>query len=241
MNARSFWTDASSMLNSDGMGRPREFDLSTARSAIRDEFWQRGFAATSVDNLLAATGLGKGSFYAAFGDKRAAFLGALREYSGAQVEAMRARCRASPRAIEALRTVVQPDLRPRGCFLLNCAFELAPQDTEVGALVHETFVAFQAVLADSIRQAVADGDLPASTRPLDLAAALLAIAQGQLSLSRAGLSKTVLESVSRSAARALLGSGDPPITPAATGGRARGVPTGEHEQRQGRRGRSAPR
>ena len=70
----AYWTDASSMLNSGDMGRPREFDVSTARSAIRDEFWQRGFAATSVDDLLAATGLGKGSFYAAFGDKERLYL-----------------------------------------------------------------------------------------------------------------------------------------------------------------------
>ena len=229
------------MLNSGGMGRPREFDVSTARSAIRDAFWQHGFVSTSVDDLLAATGLGKGSFYAAFGDKRAAFMGVLREYSRAKVEAMRAGCSASPRAIEALRTVVQPDLRPRGCFLLNCAFELVPQDTEVSALVHETFVALQAVLADSVRQAVADGDLPASTRPLELAAALLATAQGQRSLLRCGLSKTVLESVGRSAARTLLGSGDPPITSTTTSPRARGVRTGEHEPRQRRRGRSGPR
>jgi hypothetical protein len=88
---------------------------------------------------------------------------------------------------------------------------------------------------------VAYGDLPASTRPLELAAALLAVAQGQCSLSRAGLSKTVLESVSRSAARALLSPGDPSITPATTIRRARGVPTAEHERRQGRRGRSGPR
>lgn len=226
------------------MGRPREFDLSTARNAIRDEFWQRGFAATSVDNLLAATGLGKGSFYAAFGDKRAAFLGALREFSGEQVEAMRARCAASPRAIEALRTVLQPDLRPRGCFVLNCAFELTPQDAEVSGIVHETFAALQAVLADTIRRAVADGDLPASTPPLELAASLLALAQGQLSLSRAGLSKTVLESVNQRAACALLGPGDPrlaPAKPATPVRRERAVPAGEHERRQGRRGRSAPR
>jgi len=233
----AYWTDASSMLNSGDMGRPREFDVSTARSAIRDEFWQRGFAATSVDDLLAATGLGKGSFYAAFGDKRAVFLEVLREYSGAQVEAMRAQCGASRRAIEALRAILQPDPWPRGCFLMNCAFELAPQDAEVSALAHRTFVALQAVLADGVRQAVADGDLPASTRPVELAATLFTIRQGQRSLSRAGMSKTVLESVSRSAARALLGPGEPPTTTAKAVPRARGARAGEHERRPGRPGR----
>ena len=229
------------MLNSGGMGRPREFDISTARSAIRDAFWRHGFASTSVDDLLAATGLGKGSFYAAFGDKRAAFLGVLREYSRGRVEEMRAQCSASPRAIEALRALVQPDMRSRGCFLLNCAFELTPHDTEVSALLREAFVALQAVLADGVRQAVADGDLPASTRPLELAAALLATAQGQRSLLRCGLSKSVLESVGRSAARTLLGPGDPPITPTTTSTRSRVVRTGEPEVRHGRRGRSGPR
>ncbi len=237
----SIWTVASSMLNSGGMGRPREFDISTARSAIRDAFWRHGFASTSVDDLLAATGLGKGSFYAAFGDKRAAFLGVLREYSRGRVEEMRAQCSASPRAIEALRALVQPDMRSRGCFLLNCAFELTPHDTEVSALLREAFVALQAVLADGVRQAVADGDLPASTRPLELAAALLATAQGQHSLLRCGLSKSVLESVGRSAARTLLGPGDPPITPTTTSSRSRVVRTGEPEVRHGRRGRSGPR
>ena len=223
------------------MGRPREFDLSTAQGAIRDEFWGRGFAATSVDNLLAATGLGKGSFYAAFGDKRAAFLGALREYSDAQVEAMRAQCSAAPRAIEVLRGIMQPDLRPRGCFLVNCAFELTPQDAEVSALVHETFVALQGVLAGSVRRAVADGDLPASTRSVDLAAALLAVAQGQLALSRAGVSKAVRESVGRSAARALLGAGEPPVKPAPTSPRTRDERTGERGRRRGAGGRSGAR
>ena len=154
---------------------------------------------------------------------------------------MRAQCSAAPRAIEVLRGIMQPGLRPRGCFLVNCAFELTPQDAEVSALVHETFVALQGVLAGSVRRAVADGDLPASTRSVDLAAALLAVAQGQLALSRAGVSKAVRESVGRSAARALLGAGEPPVKPAPTSPRTRDERTGERGRRRGAGGRSGAR
>jgi hypothetical protein len=45
--------------------RPRKFDESDVVAAARDEFWSRGYAVTSVDDLSAVTGLGKGSLYRA--------------------------------------------------------------------------------------------------------------------------------------------------------------------------------
>ena len=45
--------------------------------AARDQFWLHGFNGTSLDDLTVVTGLGRGSLYAAFNDKRALFLRAL--------------------------------------------------------------------------------------------------------------------------------------------------------------------
>ena len=39
-----------------------------------DVFWKDGFAATSLDDISAATGLNRPSLYGAFGDKRALYL-----------------------------------------------------------------------------------------------------------------------------------------------------------------------
>lgn len=62
-----------------GMPRPREFDENRVLLAVRDEFWDKGYAATSMDDLLRVSGLGKGSLYGAFGDKRSLFLRVLRD------------------------------------------------------------------------------------------------------------------------------------------------------------------
>ena len=62
------------------MPRPREFDEADVVAAARDEFWTRGYVATSVDDLTTVTGLGKGSLYGAFGDKHGLFLRALDDY-----------------------------------------------------------------------------------------------------------------------------------------------------------------
>ncbi|MGH8920910.1 MAG: TetR/AcrR family transcriptional regulator, partial [Actinomycetes bacterium] len=56
------------------MARPRKFDEQTVVRAARDQFWRTGYTATSLDDLMAATGLGRASIYAAFGDKHALFV-----------------------------------------------------------------------------------------------------------------------------------------------------------------------
>ena len=72
------------------MARPRTFDESDVVAAARDEFWSRGYAATSVDDLTAATGLGKGSLYGAFGDKHSLYLRALDDYISSSLDDVRA-------------------------------------------------------------------------------------------------------------------------------------------------------
>ena len=62
-------------------------------AAARDEFWKRGYAATSVDDLTAATGLGKGSLYGAFGDKHSLYLRALDDYISSSLDDVRASLR----------------------------------------------------------------------------------------------------------------------------------------------------
>src|ERR1700730_534574 len=56
------------------MARPRQFDEERVLQAARQQFWSTGYAGTSMDAIAAATGLGKGSLYGAFGDKHQLFL-----------------------------------------------------------------------------------------------------------------------------------------------------------------------
>src|ERR1700738_3636772 len=72
------------------MARPRKFDETDVVAAARDEFWTRGYAATSVDDLTNVTGLGKGSLYGAFGDKHGLFLRAPNDYTGSALIGVRA-------------------------------------------------------------------------------------------------------------------------------------------------------
>ncbi len=59
-------------------GRPRGFDPADVLKAASERFRTHGFAGTSLDDLVDATGLARPSLYAAFGDKRAIYLAALK-------------------------------------------------------------------------------------------------------------------------------------------------------------------
>ncbi|MDX2817181.1 helix-turn-helix domain containing protein [Streptomyces sp. PA03-5A] len=52
-------------------------------------FWARGYAATSLEDLTGATGLGKGSLYGAFRDKRQLFLRVLDDHRAEQLDGVR--------------------------------------------------------------------------------------------------------------------------------------------------------
>ena len=123
------------------MARPREFDESDVVAAARDEFWSRGYAATSVDDLTTVTGLGKGSLYGAFGDKHGLFLRALDDYIGTALDGVRAQLRDPrhsaydrlARHIRAQARDIAADKSRRGCMMAKSAAELSATDDDRGA------------------------------------------------------------------------------------------------------------
>ena len=56
------------------MARPREFDEDRVIEVLTRVFWEKGYEATSMQDLVKATGLLKGSLYGAFGDKKALYM-----------------------------------------------------------------------------------------------------------------------------------------------------------------------
>src|SRR5258707_14830700 len=115
------------------MARPRGFDEGEVLRAARDQFWSTGYAATRVDDIAAATGLGKGSLYGAFGDKHQLFLRTFDDHCAGLTEAVRRaldgpdtgaheRLRAH---VLAVANATPPDVCPRGCLLAQGPAELA--------------------------------------------------------------------------------------------------------------------
>jgi TetR/AcrR family transcriptional regulator, transcriptional repressor for nem operon len=193
------------------MARPRGFDEKQVLNAVRDQFWDAGYAATSLEDLMRVSGLGKGSLYAAFGDKRQLFLRALRSYTDDNHDHLRKALAEAPRALDALRTILEPPIgdptdagKRRGCLMANSTLELGNADPEVLDHAHRTYETSTALIGDCVARAQHEGDVPADADPIALARALLAAQQGLLFMSRTGLDTATLTATARSLVKQLL-------------------------------------
>lgn len=164
------------------MPRPRAFDLGHTLDAALDTFWSHGYTATSAQDLVDSTGLGRGSLYNAFGSKRGIFVAALQRYESQQtsrlVETLEQEGTPPRERIRAvLMSAVEGESAEtsgrRGCLMVNSALELAGQDAEITALVRRNFARVEEALAACIRTGQTEGTLDKSHDPRGMAQYLL--------------------------------------------------------------------
>jgi TetR/AcrR family transcriptional repressor of nem operon len=183
------------------MPRPRKFAEAEVIAAARDQFWKEGYAATSLDDLTAATGLGRGSFYGAFGDKHALFIRVLTAYCEEQALAVRAAlkgsgspCRRLVKFIRQAGVAVAEDTDRRGCLMAKSAAELAATDTEVAQIVKKTIDSLHASIRSCIEEGQFAGELDPTADATALAGTILALVRGLEALGKAGASPELVTS-----------------------------------------------
>lgn len=186
------------------MARLREFDTDEVMEAVINAFWNRGYEATSLTDLMAATGLQKGSIYKAFGDKRSLFLKALQSYLD-RVYSLSLQTLDEPNSEQALSTWFQLLLdsaaRPseaKGCFALNSLIEMAPHDPDVARMLEYQHSRIGKLLERAIAQGQKDGVFRRDLSAQQLQRVLLVVANGALASSRASFLQSALPDVAAS-------------------------------------------
>jgi TetR/AcrR family transcriptional repressor of nem operon len=158
------------------MARPKAFDLDTVLDHAVNAFWSKGFEATSVQDLVDSTGLGRGSLYKAFENKEKLFRDALRRYdmvwTGRQEDVLAGAGTVQDRIRTLLMAVVDEETTlgaPRGCLAVNAAIEVADHDTAVRDLVRGVFERMENALCAAIEAAQRAGEMTATDPARDLA------------------------------------------------------------------------
>jgi len=193
------------------MGRPREFDEDIALDAIMGVFWAQGFEGTSMSDLVGATGLKKGSLYAAFGNKRAMYHKALALYDrtliDATVQGLKGGGTARSRIEQFLDGAVSrasSGTGGRGCFVCNASIDQAPTDAGTARLVQASLARLEAVLADVVSELGAGTGGPDMGADTHLQARhLMSVYFGLRVLAKAGAATAVLEDAQRAALASL--------------------------------------
>jgi TetR/AcrR family transcriptional repressor of nem operon len=183
------------------MARPREFDADDALERATRLFWTKGFEHTSLDELCAATGLGRSSLYAAFGDKRELYLRTLARYEERSAARIATALDGKPirEGLAAFLAALIDDIVAgpgrRGCFIGNCAAELARLDRIAAARVRASLERIDAAFLEALAQAQLRGELPPDADVAALARFLTAGIQGLRLVGKANPDRAGLEDI----------------------------------------------
>ena len=148
------------------MGRPRQFDDDTVLEAAMTTFWSKGFEATSVADLVQATGLNRASLYGSFGPKQDVMAEALAHYDRTRVEPMLEMLRVG--GIDgilgffsqfATLAAESPDMAALGCLLVNTTTEAATINPAFAAATGRYRRRLAKAMCAAVEGAVSAGDL----------------------------------------------------------------------------------
>jgi TetR/AcrR family transcriptional repressor of nem operon len=171
-------------------GRPREFDEAEVLDTAMRLFWERGYERTGIADVVAATGVLRGSLYAAFGDKRGLFLAVLERYRDGWMASL-AGLGAGP-VLPGLRAMLlhlaeaSQAAGGRGCLAGNTAGEAFVGEEAVRAAVRAMLDEVAGTLAAALRRGQEAGEVSRARPPEAQAWLVMAVLEGLLLLGRAG-------------------------------------------------------
>ncbi len=188
------------------MAGKKAFLPEQALEAAMNLFWKQGYEASSIEDVVQSTGLGRGSLYDTFGDKHALYVAALKCYltkipaeitsheqpQGSLTETLE---RYFQHWIEVL--LADPDRR--GCFLVNATMEMAPHDTEINHITQSALQTLEENFYRLLINAQVRGELPWTYDPHQGAHFLLGILISIRVLARAKQDRSVLQDVVKTA------------------------------------------
>ena len=177
------------------MPRKPEFDRQRALEQAMKLFWRRGFHASSLEDLLAATGLSRSSFYAAFTDKRTLYTECLNLF-GERTRALLHHDYDSRKPLDAISGFfrhtlfgVPPERVTWGCMMVNTVLELADSEDALQQRAMRLLGAIEQDFEALFAQAVELGQIDTTFTPRELAAHVMTLNQGLRVQSRQKLSR----------------------------------------------------
>jgi len=188
------------------MPRKREFDEQEALNKAMHLFWRKGYADTSVRDLVVHTGVAHAGLYKAFGDKERLFEAAVRKYAIDQQKAMYAPMEskdAGRAEIEAFFTKVIAAAKDgrfaHGCFVANTAVAFGSDPGPVGELVRGNLCRQVKAFRNALTGAKQRGEIGGQVDVKKVGAAFAAIFHGMSAIVRAGASPALIEEAAKSA------------------------------------------
>lgn len=184
------------------MVRTRSFDPSAALTQVVDLFTAKGYAETSMEDIVKATGVSRYGLYGTFGNKRELFEQALDQYAEQMGKAAFIRLTEPDATLEHIRTLFHERIDDlyscadvRGCMFIHTAMELAPGDADMRDVLQRFIKRMMAAFRKGLESAQARGEVRTDLDAREASAILASTMFGIAVLGRMGFPRDTLECI----------------------------------------------
>ena len=188
------------------MARPKEFIPDDALEKAMQVFWHKGYEATSMEDLLTAMDLNRGSLYDTFGDKRTLFLKVMDRYCTTFVGPKFTLLDQPGPALPTLRRFIGDmidgglaDPQRRGCLIANTVMELSRHEKEIAGTLRQALTMVEDTFFKVLARAKQQGELKPDKDPRALARFLTTMMQGAIVMIKAGASADMVKQTAETA------------------------------------------
>ncbi len=171
-------------------GPEKQFDREEVLGKAMELFWNQGYAATGMTQLLNHMGIGRQSLYDTFGDKKSLYLASLERYFAFLGEQWKLALDAPGSPLGNLKRLLHrmtefaEESGFCGCFIGNAMAEFGDDDEDVRQVLGTALNRMEEMLAGVLQEAKEVGELSPQARPRDLAKLLVVTTQGAALLSK---------------------------------------------------------
>lgn len=150
------------------MARNKEFDYTEKLEIARNLFWEKGYNATSMHDIVAALGINRSSIYDTYGNKHNLFLLSLTNYAVYKENQYLKAASAKETAIDALEYIIRDVVRQtltdnKACLIVKTIFEVAAADKEIKSFLIKKGAVLQSILEKYIAQAQKDNSIKSNS------------------------------------------------------------------------------
>lgn len=197
------------------MGRPPKIVRESVLDSAMHCFWERGYSQTSIDDLVMATGLQRGSLYFYFSDKKALFLAVLEHYKKEVVVKRRHLVDSASNAREGIEIFFAETLKTIdganfywGCLNTNTASQLHQiTEPEILEWIKAGVAGWEKYWTQVVERGIEDGSICVQTSPRNIAIALVALTQGSNVILRSLNNPTASRRAIKTILNGILGEG----------------------------------
>ena len=183
------------------MAGVKQFDRKEVLDRAMALFWRRGYEATSIQDIVEATGINRGSLYSTFGSKQRLFLAVLDHYSDRFGQSLMdqltgpAPRRGIERMLESIIERTSDPKWPRGCLNTNTSLECPNSGDEISRKIAERMGAQESAIYRVLRRAQAEGALDPARDARALARFFMGVAQALNVVNKALADPAILKDI----------------------------------------------